>query len=182
MTAAYAYARKKRDQEKARNLKRRQARLPIGNCDDPGYRRLRYVRYADDTLFGFAGPKAEAEEIKQRLTQFMRDDLHLELSGEKTLITHARTGAAKFLGYEITTQHNTSGRKNVNGVIGLRVPRAVIKAKSLVTRGVVAFARESGVRRRSWLGSGRVVVPGLPGLAGCGMMARAARNAGASLG
>jgi group II intron reverse transcriptase/maturase len=130
VTAAYAYARKKGDREKARDLKRRQARLPIGNCDDPGYRRLRYVRYADDTLFGFAGPKAEAEEIKQRLTQFMRDELRLELSGEKTLITHARTSAAKFLGYQITTQHNTSGRKSVNGVIGLRVPRAVITAKS----------------------------------------------------
>jgi len=130
VTAAYAYARKKGDREKARNLKRRQARLPIGNCDDPGYRRLRYVRYADDTLFGFAGPKAEAEEIKQRLTQFMRDELHLELSGKKTLITHARTSAAKFLGYQITTQHNTSGRKSVNGVIGLRVPRTVITAKS----------------------------------------------------
>ena len=47
VTAAYAYARKKGDREKARDLKRRQARLPIGNCDDPGYRRLRYVRYAD---------------------------------------------------------------------------------------------------------------------------------------
>jgi Type II intron maturase len=62
--------------------------------------------------------------------QFMRDELRLELSGEKTLITHARTSAAKFLGYEITTQHNTSGRKSVNGIIGLRVPRTVITAKS----------------------------------------------------
>jgi hypothetical protein len=53
------------------------------DCDDPGYRRLRYVRYADDVLLGFAGPKAEAEEIKQCLTQFLRDDLHLELSDEK---------------------------------------------------------------------------------------------------
>ena len=62
--------------------------------------------------FGFTGPKAEAEEIKQRLTAFLRDELRLELSAEKTLITHARTGAAKFLGYEITTQHSgTSGRK-----------------------------------------------------------------------
>jgi hypothetical protein len=41
------------------------------------------VRYADDVLLGFAGTKAEAEEIKQRLTQFMRDELHLELSDEK---------------------------------------------------------------------------------------------------
>ena len=72
---------------------------------DPGYRRLRYVRYADDILLGFTGPKAEAEEIKRRLAQFLQEDLKLELSETKTLITHARTSAARFLGYEITTQH-----------------------------------------------------------------------------
>jgi group II intron reverse transcriptase/maturase len=127
---AYARARKKGDHEKARELRRRQAILPSVDCDDPGYRRLHYARYADDTLFGFTGPKAEAEEIKQRLTTFLRDELHLELSAEKTLITHARTGAAKFLGYEITTQHSgTSGRKSINGGIALRVPIPVIKAK-----------------------------------------------------
>jgi len=60
------------------------------------------VRFPPPTLplFGFTGPKAEAEEIKQRLTTFLRDELHLELSAEKTLITHARTGAATFLSYE----------------------------------------------------------------------------------
>jgi Type II intron maturase len=92
------------------------------------------VRYADDTLLGFAGPKAEAEEIKQRLAQFLHDDLKLELSQDKTLITHARTGAARFLGYEITVQHNdrqaTRGQRHVNGQIGLRVPTTVIKAKT----------------------------------------------------
>jgi len=92
------------------------------------------VRYADDHLLGFTGPKAEAEEIKQRLAQFLRDDLKLELSQDKTLITHARTGAARFLGYEITVQHNdrqcTGGQRYVNGNIGLRVPRSVVKAKS----------------------------------------------------
>ena len=92
------------------------------------------MRYADDTLLGFAGPKAEAEEIKQRLARFLREDLKLELSQDKTLITHARTGAARFLGYEITVQHNdrqaTRGQRHVNGQIGLRVPRTVIKTKS----------------------------------------------------
>ena len=127
---AGARARKKGDHQKARELRRKQARLPSVDCDDPRYRRLHYVRYADDTLFGFTGPRAEAEEIKQRLTTFLRDELHLELSAEKTLITHARTGAAKFLGYEITTQHSgTSGRKSINGSIALRVPNPVIKAK-----------------------------------------------------
>ncbi len=115
-----------------RALRKRLRDLPSSDPQDPGYRRLRYCRYADDTLFGFAGPKAEAEEIKARLAQFLRDDLKLELSPDKTLITHARTQAARFLGYEITVQHSptkiTNGRRSVNGVIRLRVPITVINA------------------------------------------------------
>ena len=97
------------------------------------YRRLRYARYADDILLGFTGPRSEAEEIKRRLAQFLRDDLKLELSETKTLITHARTSAARFLGYEITVQHDdrkiTAGRRSVNGGIRLSVPREVITTK-----------------------------------------------------
>ncbi len=97
------------------------------------YRRLRYVRYADDTLLGYTGPKAEAEEIKRRLARFLQEDLKLELSETKTLITHARTSAARFLGYEITAAHDnrklTAGRRSVNGRIRLHVPAEVIKAK-----------------------------------------------------
>ncbi len=130
---AIRYARKRHDKAKVRQLRKRLRGLPSGDPQDPGYRRLRYVRYADDILLGFAGPKAEAEEIKQRLTQFLREDLKLELSQDKTLLTHARTDTARFLSYEITAQHNdskhTRGRRTVNGVIALRVPRAVIKAK-----------------------------------------------------
>lgn len=126
-------ARKRGDRATARQLRRRLRELPVGDPHDPGYRRLRYIRYADDHLLGFVGPKAEAEQIKQRLATFLRDELKLELSQDKTLITHARTGAARFLGYEITVHHNqrklTAGRRSANGGIGLRVPRAVIKAK-----------------------------------------------------
>ena len=100
--------------------------MPSKDIHDPGYRRLRYCRYADDHLLGFAGPKSEAEKIKARLWQFLRDELKLELSEEKTLITHARTSAARFLGYEITVQHNdtavTRGRRSVNGSVRLGCP------------------------------------------------------------
>jgi group II intron reverse transcriptase/maturase len=129
-----ARARSRGDHATARALRKQQLSLPRWDPRDPGYRRLRYVRYADDILLGFAGPKAEAEEIKRRLAQFLRDELKLELSEPKTLITHARTDAARFLGYEITVQHDnrklTAGRRAVNGVIRLRVPRDVIQAKS----------------------------------------------------
>ena len=100
---------------------------------DPGYRRLSYIRYADDHLLGFIGPKAEAEEIKASLAAFLRETLALELNAGKTLITHAATGAARFLGYEISVLKSstkiTNGRRSVNGRIALRVPRDVITAK-----------------------------------------------------
>ena len=93
---------------RGRSLYRRLHSLPSQDPRDPGYRRLRYCRYADDTLLGFAGPKAEAEEIKHRLAEFLREDLKLELSPEKTLITHARTQRARFLGYEISVAPSLS--------------------------------------------------------------------------
>ncbi|WTK68447.1 reverse transcriptase domain-containing protein [Streptomyces sp. NBC_01515] len=131
--AAMGRARKRGDRAKVRELRKQLHGMPSMDTQDPGYRRLKYVRYADDTLLGFAGPKAEAEEIKRRLAQFLRDELKLELSPEKTLITHARTGAARFLGYDITVHHNdrkiSGRRRSVNGTIGLRVPRSVVVAK-----------------------------------------------------
>ena len=94
---------------------------------DPGYRRLKYARYADDHILGFIGPKAEAEEIKARLAEFLRETLGLELNQDKTLITHARTQRARFLGYDISVWHCntkiTSGRRAANGKIALKVPR-----------------------------------------------------------
>jgi len=67
--------------------------------------------------------------VSGSLAAFLRDELKLELSREKTLITHARTQAAAFLGYEITVQHSRD-RPNVNGGIRLRVPQAAIKSQS----------------------------------------------------
>ncbi|MFI6741804.1 reverse transcriptase domain-containing protein [Nonomuraea sp. NPDC050451] len=129
-----ARARRRGDRAALRQLRKQQRCLPSGDPDDPGYRRLRYCRYADDQILGFTGPKAEAEQIKARLTQFLRDELRLELSADKTLITHARTGAARFLGYDITVQHadrkTTHGKRSINGGIALKVPTAVIKAKT----------------------------------------------------
>src|SRR5215831_1101138 len=139
--AASVRARKRSDHAQARQLRTQRRGMPSGDPRDPGYRRLHYCRYADDTLLGFAGPRAEAEEIKRRLAAFLRDDLKLELSQDKTLITHARTQAARFLGYEITVLHNdrkvTRGRRSANGIVSLRVPATVIKAKSApyLTRG-----------------------------------------------
>ena len=79
------------------------------------------------------GPKSEAEEIKHKLEGFLREQLKLELSQAKTLITHARTEQARFLGYEIQVLHNdnkqTNGRRSINAQIGFQVPKDVIDRK-----------------------------------------------------
>ncbi len=107
--------------------------LPSTDPNDPHYRRLRYVRYADDFLLGFCGPRSEAETIKRQLGDFLQTNLHLKLSESKTLITHARTEAARFLGYEIQVLHgnhirNEDGRRT-NGTPSLRVPADVVTSK-----------------------------------------------------
>jgi hypothetical protein len=128
------YARKHGDRAKVRDLEKQLRTLPSRDTMDPGYRRLKYSRYADDHILGFIGPKAEAEEIKAKLATFLRETLGLELSAEKTLITHARTQPARYLGYSIIVQHAntkiTNGLRSVNGTIALRVPPDVVKAQS----------------------------------------------------
>lgn len=126
------YYRKQGNREKALELRRERQTLPERDPLDPDYRRLRYVRYADDFCLGFAGPKEEAEQIKHDLKTFLQEQLKLELSEEKTLITHASTQPARFLGYELLVQYrddkrDLTNRRSINGHVSLRVPAQVIR-------------------------------------------------------
>ncbi len=115
--------------EEATATKRQLQQMPSVDTSGLNYRRLKYVRYADDFLLGLAGPKREAEAIKRRLEVFLREHLKWELSQEKTLITHVRTEAARLLGYDIqiaqANSMQTKGRRSINARIGLSVPRDV---------------------------------------------------------
>ncbi|MBV9256813.1 MAG: group II intron reverse transcriptase domain-containing protein, partial [Ktedonobacteraceae bacterium] len=71
-------------------------KLPSLDPKDPNFVRVRYVRYADDWIVGITGPKHLAEEIKEKVRQFLKARLDLTLSEEKTAITNARTSDAKF--------------------------------------------------------------------------------------
>ncbi|HFI0702975.1 TPA: reverse transcriptase domain-containing protein [Streptococcus suis] len=124
----------KGDYKKAHQLIVERRNLPSVDTYDTTYRRLRYVRYADDFILGFTGSKAEAKDIKKQIGDFLKIKLHLELSQEKTLITHATEESAKFLGYEVKAQRvndyiDNKGRRSANGVIALFVPASVIESK-----------------------------------------------------
>lgn len=89
-------------------------RFPTVDPYDDGYKRIQYVRYADDFLIGVIGSKDDAKEIKDKLTTFLRDELKLELSQEKTLITNSRN-KARFLSYDIYVARDDSTRQCEDG-------------------------------------------------------------------
>lgn len=105
---------------------------------DADFKRLKYVRYADDFLIGVIGSKADCVKMKEDFTKFMNEKLKLELSAEKTLITNAHD-SAKFLGYEISIrksnalQRNAEGhlKREFNGRIVLTLPLETVRKKLL---------------------------------------------------
>jgi group II intron reverse transcriptase/maturase len=125
--------------EEARELELERRQFPAVDPNDPNFRRLQYVRYADDWLLGFIGLKAEALEIKEQVKHFLRERLRLELSEEKTFITHAKTQSAHFLGYAISiyqandslTRRSSDGakRRSINGIVRLAIPEGLIDKK-----------------------------------------------------
>lgn len=95
-------------------IEQERAAFPSGDEMDGSYRRLKYIRYADDFILSVIGSKEDALRIKEDIKSFLSESLALELSEEKTLITH--TGkSAKFLGYEITVTRNNHQRRDVQG-------------------------------------------------------------------
>lgn len=86
------------------------------------------MRYADDFLIGVNGSKEDCQEIKEKLSKFISDELDMELSKEKTLITHSNN-YARFLGYDVRIRRNNdvckSGKitqRTLSQTVELNVP------------------------------------------------------------
>lgn len=98
-------------------LKEHMMELPYKDPMDENYKRIQYTRYADDFLIGVIGNKEDCQQIKKDISEFLGEELKIELSQEKTLITHS-SKRARFLGYDIkishdnnTTRYTASGHK-----------------------------------------------------------------------
>ena len=86
--------------EQYKALKKRLNTIP---CHQQTNKKLTFVRYADDWLVGVCGTKAECEALKVEIADFLSNELHLELSEEKTHITHSSKDA-HFLGYNMSVR------------------------------------------------------------------------------
>lgn len=121
--------------QEVKKLRRERDLLSSTDPNDQGFRRMYYVRYADDFLIGIIGSKSEARYIKETLTTFLRNELNLRLSEEKTLITHSRK-PARFLGYDVVISRNKSARKCQDGI----------------TRKTNSYSCKLFVPKESWVG------------------------------
>lgn len=129
-------AEKEEAKAKIKEWKQKQFSIPYYNPMDKGYRRIQYVRYADDFLIGVVGSKEDCQQIKNDITSFLQKTLKLNLSQEKTLITHS-SNKARFLGYDIIVRRDQTTKKSINGVqqrsrsgdVQLFVPHEVWKKK-----------------------------------------------------
>lgn len=127
--------------------------IPYGNEMDKDYKRMKYVRYADDFIIGIIGSKDEAKKVKEDIAKYLCDKLKLELSEDKTLITHSEKPAL-FLGYEIAVwksnfiKRNASGNmsRTVNKIVRLGIPKNKIKQK-LLEYDAVEMKCHNGVER-----------------------------------
>lgn len=124
--------------EKIREIDREKLTIPYSDPFDTSFKRLQYVRYADDFLVGVIGSKDDAIAIKEQVKAFVADTLMLELSDEKTLITHSEK-RARFLGYDIyvrrssATKKDKAGRlcRHLNGTACLEMPTELMRKKLL---------------------------------------------------
>lgn len=98
--------------EKERNT------IPGSDFNDPSYKNIAYVRYADDFIIGIKGSYAEAKEIKEKVAAFLKT-IRLNLNEEKTKIININKDRVLFLG---TYLFRSSPRPREAGT-GTRIPR-----------------------------------------------------------
>lgn len=121
-----------------RELDRKKLTMPYSDPFDTSYKRLQYVRYADDFLIGVIGSKADALAIKKQVGEYLSGTLQLELSDEKTLVTHSEK-RARFLGYDIYVRRSAAVRRDkngrlsrtLNGSVCLELPSEIMRKKLL---------------------------------------------------
>lgn len=110
----------------------------------PEDHKLVYCRYADDFLIGISGSRADCERIKAVLTEFLRANYSLELSDEKTKITHSAE-RVRFLGYDVAVRRSQeikrrkdgTKQRTLNNSVELTVPLQDKIMKYLFTHGII---------------------------------------------
>jgi len=143
-----------------RKIEQERLAIPYYDQFDPNYKRLQYVRYADDFLIGVIGSKEDAMHIKEQIKLFVAEKLRLELSDEKTLITHSAK-KARFLGYNVYVRHTNATKRDslgrlkrfLNGSVCLEMPSEVMRDKLLAYGAMTIELTVHG--KENWMAKSR---------------------------
>ena len=120
-------------------------------CTAQTDKKLKYVRYADDFLIAVKGNREDCQWIKSKLAEFIGDTLKMELSEDKTLITHS-SKCARFLGYDVRVRRSGKIKRGgpghvkmrtLNGGVELLVPLNDKIRQFVFTKGV-AIQKKDG--------------------------------------
>ena len=120
-------------------------------CKSQTDKKLKYVRYADDFLIGINGSKDDCLKIKRELSKFISKTLKMELSEEKTLITHS-SQSARFLGYDVSVRRSSKIKKSgnhkqrtLNQIVELKIPLNDKIMKFLFLNEIVKQDRDGNI-------------------------------------
>ena len=128
-------------------LGKQMRKTPAKLCND---KKLKYVRYADDFLIAVNGSKEDCEQIKAKLAEFIRETLKMELSEEKTLITHSNE-PARFLGYDVRVRRDQQVKpwknckqRTMNNTVELLIPFKEKVEKYLFGKNAIRQRADNG--------------------------------------
>ncbi len=116
--------------DRIRKLEEERSKLPAQMMDDENFRRLHYIRYADDFALGLISSREEAEMIYQEIENFLRERLKLEVAHDKSGIRSIKDGFG-FLGYHLFQDVNNDRVRKVQAGVTKEGRRAYMKIRSL---------------------------------------------------
>lgn len=142
--------------KKLKDLQRKQLTIQPLLPYDEKYKRIRYVRYADDFLIAVYGSKKDCYYIKEQITKYLKDNLDLTLSQEKTLITHG-SDKARFLGYDLFVGQNLQLFKKSDGRVSRTANKNVriMAPKDIMYRFIIDKQLVEDINAKHWMPQAR---------------------------
>jgi group II intron reverse transcriptase/maturase len=138
------------------NLEKKLRTIPSKDPTTPEYRKLLFIRYADDWIIGIIGEKQDATKIQMKVETYVKEHLKLTLSTEKTKLTYLRNPTTRFLGYELQTESiskfstlNTQYKQTVGWH-----PRIVMPVNNIISRMAdnnFCTKLGTGIRKKRWI-------------------------------
>ena len=134
-----------------KEMKETRAILVKTPCKMQDDKKMKYVRYADDFIIAVNGSKEDCIEIKRQFADFISSTLKMELSEEKTLITHSNTHA-RFLGYDVRVRRSNQIKKSgkiskrtLHNMVELNIPLEDKIMKFLFSKNVIAQKKDGTI-------------------------------------